>query len=290
MQNEELKKEYEKISQHLARPEVYSDAAKVKELMARYNELKQQLSTSNDQTKGNTSEIIVEIRGGVGGKEASLFAQDLFRMYSRYAELKKWKLTVLEASYTELGGLKEIIFEISGNEVYKKLRNESGVHRVQRVPETEKAGRVHTSAASVAVLPKAKQIDIEIKAEDIKTETYRSSGPGGQNVNKVSTAVRITHLPSGMVVSSQQSRSQTANREVAMTILRSRLLMERQEKEESKIKKERKEQIGTGARSEKIRTYNFPQDRVTDHRINKSWHNIARIMDGNLDEIIEAVN
>lgn len=232
-------------------------------------------------------EAIVEIRSGVGGDEASLFAQDLFKMYSRYADLQGWKITILNETRTELKGLREITFEIVGDEVYKKLRNESGVHRVQRIPETEKSGRIHTSTASVAVLPKAKNIDIEIRTQDLKIETFRASGPGGQNVNKVSTAVRVTHLPSGEVVASQESRSQAKNKETALTILRSRLFQQKLEEEEKKIREERREQIGSGERSEKIRTYNFPQDRITDHRINKSWHGIQKIMYGDMEAIVE---
>lgn len=234
-------------------------------------------------------EAIVEIRAGVGGDEAALFAHELFRMYSKYADIKKWKLSLIDESKNDLGGIKEITFEILGDKVYSALKNESGVHRVQRVPETEKSGRLHTSSASVAVLPKAKEVDIEIKSEDVKMETFRSSGPGGQNVNKVETAVRVTHLPTGMTVASQIHKRQSQNREAAMTLLRSRLLKAKQEEEIKKIKKERKQQIGSGDRSEKIRTYNYPQDRITDHRIPKSWHGIDKILDGYLDEIIEEV-
>lgn len=248
-------------------------------------ELKEKLSPTS--TIKNISEAIIEIRPGVGGDEASLFAQDLFRMYSRYAEIKNWRLTILQENRTELKGVREITFEIRGKGVYHALKNESGVHRVQRIPETEKSGRVHTSTASVAVLPKAQAVDIQIKAEDLKIETYRASGPGGQNVNKVSTAVRVTHLPTGEVVASQQTRSQAKNREAAVTILRSRLLQKKIDEEETRIRGLRREQIGTAGRSEKIKTYNFPQDRITDHRINKSWHGINKIMSGDLDEIIQ---
>lgn len=248
-------------------------------------ELKEKLSPTS--VIKNISEVIVEIRPGVGGDEASLFAQDLFRMYSRYAEIKNWRLTILEENRTELKGVREITFEVRGKGVYHALKNESGVHRVQRIPETEKSGRVHTSTASVAVLPKARAVDIQIKAEELKIETYRASGPGGQNVNKVSTAVRITHLPTGEVVASQQSRSQAKNREAALTILRSRLLQQKLDEEEARIRGLRREQIGTAGRSEKIKTYNFPQDRITDHRIHKSWHGISKIMSGDLDEIIQ---
>jgi len=255
------------------------------------SKLEQELDNVLNPSSGtNINEAIVEIRAGVGGDEATLFAQDLFRMYARYAELQNWKVTVLEESKSELKGIKEIIIEIKGKDVYKKLKNESGVHRVQRIPETEKSGRLHTSSSSVAVLPKAKDIDIDIKPSDIKLETFRSSGPGGQNVNKVSTAVRITYLPTGLYVASQSSKSQAKNREIAMTLLRSRLLQTKRDEEEKKLKTERKEQIGSGDRSEKIRTYNFPQDRITDHRVNKSWHGINAIMNGALNPIFDEVD
>lgn len=232
--------------------------------------------------------VIMEIRAGAGGDEASLFAYDLFLMYRRFAEKNRWKTGLIHESKSDLGGYKEIIFEIDGENVYKTLRHESGVHRVQRIPETEKLGRVHTSTASVAVLPKAREVDVEIKPQDIRVEFFRSSGPGGQNVNKVETAVRIYHLPSGLVVSSQDSRSQQKNRECAMSLLRSKLLDEKIRSEQKKTREQRREQIGTGDRSEKIRTYNFPQDRVTDHRIKKSWHSIESILQGNIEDIIIA--
>lgn len=264
-------------------------------------ELEQQLKEKKDLKKqlkdilnpsvgSNIKEAIIEIRAGVGGEEAALFAQDLFRMYSRYAERNGWKITVTEDSASELKGLKEITFEIKGDKAYKSLKNESGVHRVQRIPETEKGGRIHTSTASVAVLPKAKSVDVEIRPEDIKFEAFRSSGPGGQNVNKVSTAVRITHLPTGIAVASQTAKSQAKNREAAMTLLRSRLLKIKQEEEEAKRTEARREQIGSADRSEKIRTYNFPQDRVTDHRINKSWYGIDKILDGELAALADALD
>lgn len=232
--------------------------------------------------------VIMEIRAGAGGDEASLFARDLFFMYRRFAEKNGWKTGLIGESKSDLGGYKEVIFEIDGENVYKTLRHESGVHRVQRIPETEKLGRVHTSTASVAVLPKAREVDVEIKPQDIKVEFFRSSGPGGQNVNKVETAVRIYHLPSGLIVTSQDSRSQQKNRERAMSLLRSKLLDEKIRSEQKKTREQRKEQIGTGDRSEKIRTYNFSQDRVTDHRIKKSWHNIESILEGNLEGIVDS--
>ena len=234
------------------------------------------------------SDVIMEIRAGAGGDEASLFARDLFLMYRRFAEKNGLKTGIIHESKSDAGGYKEIVFEINGKGAYQTLKYESGVHRVQRIPETEKIGRVHTSTASVAVLPKAREVDIEIKPQDIKIEFFRSSGPGGQNVNKVETAVRIYHLPTGLIISSQDSRSQQANRERAMELLRSKLLDEKIRSEQKKTAEKRREQIGTGDRSEKIRTYNFPQDRVTDHRIKKSWHNIESILQGNIEQIIDA--
>ena len=209
-------------------------------------------------------------------------------MYSKFAESKKWDANLISSSPSELGGYKEIVFEINGPDAYKTLRQESGVHRVQRIPATEKQGRIHTSTASVAVLPKVKDIDVEIKPSDIKVEFYRSSGPGGQNVNKVETAVRITHLPTGYVITSQEGRSQLKNRERAMSLLRARIYDIQRAAEEKKLSAERRSQIGTADRSEKIRTYNFPQDRITDHRIGKSFHNIEAIFEGKLESIIEA--
>ncbi len=242
-----------------------------------------------DSPYAKINEAIIEIRPGVGGEESSLFAQNLMRMYIRYAEIKGWRVAIINENKSELKGIKEAIIEITGKNAYSFLRFESGVHRVQRIPDTEKNGRVHTSTASVAVLPKARIIDIKIKPEDIKTEAFRASGPGGQNVNKVSTAIRITHIPSGMSVASQQGRSQAANREAALTLLRSRLLQQKITEEEKKRSDERKEQIGRGERSEKIRTYNFPQNRITDHRLGKTWHGVDNILNGNLDEIINAL-
>ena len=241
-----------------------------------------------ESERENAGTVIMEIRAGAGGQEASLFAGELFLMYKRFSEKNGWRTAVLDSNQTDLGGYKEIVFEVGGEEAYRKLKWGSGVHRVQRIPKTEKTGRIHTSTVSVAVLPEAKDVDIEIRPEDVKAEFYRSSGPGGQNVNKVETAVRLIHLPTGVVVNCQEGRSQQKNREKAMTVLKTRLLDARRIEEEKKMTAERRKQIGSADRSEKIRTYNFPQDRITDHRVNQSWHNIESILEGNMDAIVEA--
>lgn len=231
--------------------------------------------------------IYLEIRGGTGGEEAALFAGDLLRMYTRYAEKKGWKVELVDENATELGGYKEVILSLSGKDVYRHLKFESGVHRVQRVPKTEAGGRIHTSAATVAVVPQAEDVDIKIDEKDLRIDTYRSGGPGGQNVNKTSSAVRITYIPTGLAVACQQERSQLQNRIKAMALLRARLLDEKIRAQQESIIKDRRAQVGTGDRSEKIRTYNFPQSRVTDHRIKLTIHQLEGVLDGNLDVLIQ---
>lgn len=234
-------------------------------------------------------DVFLEIRAGAGGDEASLFAQDLFRMYSKFAEKKGWKLEVMNTSFSPVGGAKEIIVNIRGEKVYSQLKYESGVHRVQRVPQTEASGRIHTSTVTVAVLPEADEVDVQLDPKDLKIEAFGASGPGGQNVNRNYTAIRVTYKPTGTVVSCQDEKSQHRNKEKALRILRSRLMDKAQREQQEQIAQNRKSQVGTGERSEKIRTYNFSQSRVTDHRLNLTLHKLERILDGELDEITEAL-
>jgi peptide chain release factor 1 len=234
--------------------------------------------------------VIMEIRAGTGGEEASLFAADLFRMYTRYAEARKWKTEILSQSDTGKGGFKEVILNIQGKAVYSKLKFESGTHRVQRVPDTENQGRIHTSAVTVAILPQVDDIDIKINPAELKVDVFRSSGPGGQSVNTTDSAVRITHVPTGLIVTCQDEKSQHKNKDKAMKVLRARLYDQEQRKQQDELARERKQQVGSGDRSERIRTYNFPQERVTDHRIGLTLHKLTQTMEGSLDEIIDALN
>ncbi|MBI2941333.1 MAG: peptide chain release factor 1 [Chloroflexi bacterium] len=267
----------------LARDEVANLRARERALLAH---LEEALAPRDPDDERN---VIVEIRAGAGGEEAALFAGDLYRTYSRYAERRGWKTELIDLHETELGGIREVIFEIRGRGAYARLKYESGVHRVQRVPQTEANGRIHTSTATVATLPEVEEIDVEINPDDLRIDIYCSSGAGGQNVNKVATAVRVTHLPTGIVVACQDERSQLKNRMKAMAVLRARLYQIEQQKQQQEIDATRRAQVGSGDRSEKIRTYNFPQDRVTDHRIGVSVHRLEGLLDGDLDDLIDAL-
>ena len=266
-------------------------------VQAEYNEARDRLEKVSEELKililpkdpNDERSVIIEIRGGAGGEEAALFAASLFRMYSMYAERKHWAIELIDANETEIGGFKEVVFSIEAKGVFSRLKYESGVHRVQRVPSTESSGRIHTSTVTVAVLPEVEDVDIDINPNDLRIDTYRASGAGGQHINKTDSAIRITHLPTGLVVTCQDQRSQHKNKDKAMRVLRSKLYESAQEQQNSEIAQARKSQVGTGDRSERIRTYNFPQGRVTDHRIGLTLYKIDEIINGDLDDVIDAL-
>ena len=295
-------REYKKVNADLEEAKLLLDEGGLDKdfremVFEQFEESKQQLEVIGEELKilllprdpNDDRNVIIEIRGGAGGEESALFANSLFRMYSMYAETRGWKPEVLSSSPTELGGFKEVSFMISGDGAYSRFKFESGVHRVQRVPETESQGRIHTSTVTVAVLPEAQDVDIEINPADLQIDTFRSSGAGGQHINKTESAIRITHIPTGTVVECQDERSQHKNKDKAMKILRSRILDAEREKQNKEIAGERKSQVGTGDRSERIRTYNYPQGRVSDHRIGLTLYKIEAILNGDLDEIIDAL-
>jgi peptide chain release factor 1 len=287
----QIRESEEIVGDKKADPELREMAdAELKELRPRVEQLEQELRLMLvPKDPRDDKNIFLEIRAGAGGDEAGLFAAELFRMYSRYAEKKRWKVTLLDMSSSGVGGVKEVIAQIQGKGVYSRLKYESGVHRVQRVPTTEASGRIHTSTVTVAMLPEADDVEVQIEQKDLRIDTYCSSGPGGQSVNTTYSAVRITHIPTGEVVACQDERSQLKNRNKAMKILQSRLLEKEREKRDAEEAQARKSQVGTGDRSEKIRTYNFPQSRVTDHRVGVSLYKIDAVMDGDIDEFIDAL-
>lgn len=290
--------EYKKTNKSMNEAKELMHELEMKEIAEiEYLECKDKLVEIEDELKilllpkdqNDDNNVIIEIRGGAGGEEAALFAYNLYRMYTMYADLKRWQVELLDMNETGIGGIKEVSFMIKGKGAYSKLKFESGVHRVQRVPETEASGRIHTSTVTVAVLPEVDDVEVEIKSDDLRIDTYRASGAGGQHVNKTESAIRITHLPTGFVVSCQTERSQLQNRETAMKMLRSKLYEYMEEQKNKELASTRKLQVGTGDRSEKIRTYNYPQGRVTDHRINYTMYQLENFMNGNLDDMIEAL-
>ena len=293
-------RQYKKISQSLEENQLIADDAseetelrdlareEIQELEVQSKELTQQLELLLlPKDPDDTRNTILEIRAGTGGDEAALFASDLFRMYARFAESQQWKLEILNESSTDIGGFKEVILSVSGKKVYSKLKFEGGVHRVQRIPKTETQGRVHTSAATVAVLPEVEDLEVEVNPNDIRVDVFRSSGPGGQSVNTTDSAVRITHIPSGLVVTCQNEKSQLKNKNQALKVLRARLYEKELQEQQDTAASQRKGMVGSGDRSERIRTYNFPQGRMTDHRINLTLYKLEDIMMGNLDQVIE---
>ncbi len=286
MSLEELKKEYDELSKKLSDPQFLLNSNEVAIALKRFAEIKKEINRLEKSAESpQPSRLILEIRAGTGGEEAALFAADLLRMYTKFADRKGWPHKLVDIDKTDLGGVKNAVLEIDSVEAWEYLKKESGVHRVQRIPKTEKSGRIHTSTATVAVLPEMPDIKIELNPADLEITFARGGGPGGQNVNKLETAVRILHKPTGISVWCQSERYQHQNKERALAILKAKLAKLEEEKIRSQIEKERRSQIGSAERSEKIRTYNFPQDRITDHRIGKSWHNIDKILDGDLEEI-----
>lgn len=294
-------REYKKIKDDIAEARELLEGSLEKDfrelVQMEYNEAQSKLEQAEKELQlllmpkdpNDNRSVIVEIRGGAGGEEAALFASDLFRMYTRYSERHRWKSEIVDINETEIGGIKEVVFSIEAQGAYSRLKYESGVHRVQRVPSTESSGRIHTSTVTVAVLPEVDDVDVEINPNDLQIDTYRSSGAGGQHINKTESAIRITHLPTGIVVTCQDQRSQHKNKDRAMQVLRSKLFEMAQQQQHSDVAQARKSQVGTGDRSERIRTYNFPQGRVSDHRIGLTLYKIDEILDGDLDEIIDAL-
>ena len=297
----ELAREYRSVTEDLREVTDMVHNENDPDLLAMAKEEQEALQIKHDQVEADLKlalvpsdpnddkNVIIEIRAGTGGEEAGLFASNLFRMYSRLAQRLEWKLEVIDTKQTGIGGIKEVTFQVNGDQAYSKLKHESGVHRVQRVPATESSGRIHTSAATVAVLPEAEDVDVELASEDLQIDVYHASGHGGQNVQKVATAIRITHIPSGMVTTCQDERSQHKNKEKALAVLRSRLLAQEIEKQQQEITDSRRSMVGSGDRSERVRTYNFPQGRITDHRINLTSYNLEQVLDGDLLEFIEAL-